>query len=226
MSEKVEKKTTSSKVNSVMEKNRKLLISVLIIFIVALVGIVIFEVVKSKNTEKDLATIDAISYELLNESASLDEDGLKARSVVALEKLQAYTKKNGIAGIRANMLAADLEFANGNYENALSCYEAISNKGKKIYTSPLAKYNVAVCYEQLNKIEEAANAYKEAADTKDFVLSAHAKFNYGRMLESMSKFDEAADVYQQISDESPNDPWADLGKTRIISLQAEGKIQK
>lgn len=226
MTEKNEKKTVSARVNTVMEKNRKLLISLLVVLVVGLIGVIVYEIVSSKNKEKDLAAIDKISYELVNESSSLTDAELSERSEKAMAELEAYLGKGGIVGVKANNLAADLAYAKKDYEKALSYWTAVTEKGKKLYTYPIAKFNMASCLEELNRNEDAAAAYKECSEVVDFVLANHAKFNYGRVLEVMAKYEEAAEVYQQMNDDNPYDSWSNIAKTRLISLEADGKIKK
>jgi len=227
MSEKNEKetKTASTKLNSVLEKNRKLVISSFIAVVVVIVAFILVEIVMSKTKDSNLAAIDALTYELVNGSSSLEEAELTARRDSALEKVEKYTRKGGVAGVRANMLAAELAFQKKDYEAAAAYWQAAAAKGKKAYTAPLANYNLAVCYEQLGKVDEAAAAYKAAADFEDFVLKTHAKFSYGRLLESKGQYKEAVEVYQGLNETNPNDTWANLAKTRIIDLKLEGKAE-
>lgn len=227
MAEKKEKevKTASSKLNTVLEKNRKLVISCFVAVIAAVAAFIIVEIAASKAKDKNLAAIEALTYELVNDSSSLEEAELTARRDSTLEKVEKYTKKGGVAGVRANMLAAELAYQKKDYEAALAYWDAAAAKGKKSYTAPLANYNKAVCYEQLGKLDEAADAYKAAVDVEDFVLRTHAMFSYGRILETKGQYAEAVKVYQELNDKNPSDTWANLAKTRIIDLKVEGKAE-
>lgn len=227
MAEKKEKevKTASSKLNTVLEKNRKLVISCFVAVIAAVAVFIIVEIAASKAKDKNLAAIEALTYELVNDSSSLEEAELTARRDSTLEKVEKYTKKGGVAGVRANMLAAELAYQKKDYEAALAYWDAAAVKSKKSYTAPLANYNKAVCYEQLGKLDEAADAYKAAVDVEDFVLRTHAMFSYGRILETKGQYAEAVKVYQELNDKNPSDTWANLAKTRIIDLKVEGKAE-
>lgn len=227
MAEKNEKevKTASSKLNSVLEKNRKVVISCFSAVIAIIAVFIIVEIAVSKSTEKNLAAVEALTYELVNESSSLEEAELTARRDSILEKIEGYTKKGGVAGVRANMLAAELAYQKEDYEASAAYWDAVATKGKKAYTAPLANYNKAVCYEQLGKLDDALAAYKAAVDVEDFVLRTHAMFSYGRLLETKGQYAEAVKVYQELNDKNPNDSWANLAKTRIIDLKVEGKAE-
>lgn len=225
MAEKIEKKTTSQKLNSVLEKNRKVLIAVLVIAFVALVGFIVWNVVSTKVAEKNISAIDTISYELTNGSTSLDEAELNARIDTAKEKLEAYTKKSGITGVRANMLSAEIAYAQNDYAKAIEYWTAVIAKGKRSYTAPLAYYQLGVCYEQTKDLSKAAESYKAAAETKGFVMASHALFSYARVLESQNNYAEAVEAYQTIVSSYAEDEWANLAKTRILNLQIQGKAE-
>lgn len=225
MAERKEVETASSKVNAVLEKNRKIVISCFVAIIAVIVVFVAVELIGNKSKEKNLAAVDALSYELTNGSATLEDAELDARRDEILTKLEPYTKKNGVAGVRANMLAAELAYQKADYEAAVAYWNATANKGKKSYTAPLANYNKGVCYEQLKNLDEAANAYKAAADSDDFILKSHAMFSYARVLETKGDIAGAVAEYQALNDAAPNDTWAKLAKTRLIDLKIQGKTE-
>lgn len=225
IAEKDENVTVSSKLNVFMEKNRKLIIGLFVGIIVAIAAFVVVEIVVSNAKTKNLAAIDQLTYELTDGSGSLEENELAARRDEVLEKLIPYTKKGGVAGVRANMLAADIEYQKKNYESALEYWENAADKDLKSYTASLALYNAGVCYEALNQLDDAAESYKLAADDEDFVLRSHALFCYGRVLETSGKYKEAVESYKELNEKFPGDGWANLAKTRIISLTIDGKAE-
>ncbi|MCQ2592149.1 MAG: tetratricopeptide repeat protein [Treponema sp.] len=225
MSEKIEKETASSKLNDFLEKNRKLIIGLFIALVAAVIVVICVSVVGTKTKEKNLAAIDALTYELVNNSVSLEDSELDARRNEIIEKLLPYTKKGGVSGVRANMLAAELSYQKKDYASAVDYWTTVAAKDKKAYTAPLANYNKGVCLEQLNKNEEAADAYKLASQSEDFIFKTHAMFSYGRVLESLGKYDDAVKTYTELNDTDPDDNWAKLAKTRIIDLTVQGKLK-
>jgi len=221
----VEKETASSRLNSYMEKNRKIFIGILAVVVVALVAFIVGVNVKNSSKDKALQAIDEITFTLTDGSSELEEGELNARRIDALDNLAKYVNKGGIVGARANMLCAELTYQQKKYEDAASYWSAAASKSKKTYIAPLAYYNMGASYEQMNKLDEAAANYKLAADNADFVLGTHAKFSYGRVLETQGKTAEAVAAYTELNDKSPDDTWAKLAKTRIIALKAEGKAE-
>lgn len=225
MAEKTEKKTNSEKLNGFLSNNRKLLLIVLILAIAGLIGYVIYDSVANKQAEKNIAKLDAISTELTTSTSGLDEVALKAKIDETLNALAEYTKKSGVSGVRANMLAAELNYSKKDYNAAIENWKAAIAKGKRSYTAPIASYQIGVCYEQINDLTNAAQAYKEAAETKNFPLASHALFSYGRVLEAKGEYAGAVEAYQVLCDSFAKDEWASLAKSRILVLQTKGKVE-
>lgn len=225
MADKTEKKTTSQKLNSLLEKNRKVLIAIFAIAFVALIAFVVWNIVSSKAAAKNIGEIETISYELTNKSLSLDDAELSQRLTTAKEKLEPYSKKMGITGVRANMLLAEISYSEKDYSKAIEYWTKAISKGKHSYTAPLAHYQIAVCYEQTKDLAKAAENYKIAADSKGFALASHALFNYARILESQNNYAEAVEAYQELAATYASDEWANLAKTRVLDLQIQGKAE-
>lgn len=218
MAENDVKQTSTNKVNNFLEKNRKVIIVMFIGVIACLIGFIVGVSLASSQKEKNLSRIDEISFTLTDESNVLEEGELNARRIDALDNLQPLVNKGGIVGARANLLCAELAYQQKNYEDALNYWKNTIAKSPKSYIAPIAYYQIGVCYEQLGKLEDAAQNYKTASESKEFALVPHAKFSYGRVLETMGKTDEAIEVYTDLNDKYPSDDWAKLAKTRIIAL--------
>lgn len=220
-----EKTTASSKMTAFLEKNRKAFIAGLAVIVVALVAYIVVDACAQNTAKKGLAKIDEISYALTNNSIGIEDAEIEARRTAAFENLAPLAKKAGVVGVRANMLLAELEYQQNNYENAMNYWKAAASKDKKSYTAPLAYYNIASCCEALNNLEDAEAYYKKCADAKDFVLKLHAQFSYARVLEANGKYAEAVAVYKDMENAAPDDDWSKLGKTRVLKLQLEGKTE-
>lgn len=211
--------TASKKLNDFMEKYRTAFIIVLVAIICFLIGFISTTAILNSSKSKDIAKIEEISYTLTSGSTSLEEAELNTRCDTALSELAAFTKKGGIVGARANMLCADITYDQEKYAESIEYWKATAEKAKKSYLAPLAYFNMGVCNEELNNIEAACENYKTAAQYKDFVLKAHAKFSYGRTLEALGKTEDAIAVYTELNDNSPEDSFAKLAKTRLIAIQ-------
>ncbi|HAH61802.1 MAG TPA: hypothetical protein DCL73_06865 [Treponema sp.] len=220
-----DKANADEKLSGYMMRHRIPIIIVTTVVIAAIVVYSVCTVVATKVNEKGIAGIDTIEYELTKNSSDMSETELETRRADAMTNLTPYLKKNGIVGVRASMLAADIAFERKDYTNAETYWKNAAAKGKKSYTAPLAYYNEAVCSEELNNTADAAVLYGKAADAEDFMLAAHARFSQGRVYEALGDYKSASDAYNKVNDAFPDDTWAHLAKTRLIALQTEGKIE-
>ena len=220
-----EEMTASKKLAAFIEKNKKAFIAVLVILVCCLIGYIVFASVAESGKEKGLQALDEITFEMTDKSSDLEEAEIAARLSTAFEKASAYTNKGGIVGARANMLCAEITYQQKKFAESADFWKATAEKGKKTYLAPLAYFNVAACYEETGKTDEALANYKLAADDNSFVMRTHAKFNYGRLQEAKGDYATAAGAYTELFDNFSGDSWADLAKSRLIALKKDGKIE-
>lgn len=223
---KKEKVNTSEKIDSFVTKNRKtILITGLIVIIAAIVVCITVAVVDNLKI-KNIAAVDAIEYSLTKDSSDIEDYAVTTRLDEAITAVTPYLKKGGIAGVRANMLAADVYFQKKDYENSRTCWLAAAEKGKKVYTAAICYYNAAVCSEELNDLANAASYYETASKGEEFLLVTHCLFNIGRVKEAQNDAEGASEAYQKLVEKYPSDQWTSLAQSRIIALKAEGKISE
>ena len=123
------------------------------------------------------------------------------------------------------MILASIEFENKNYTGSKDAWISAQEANKKAYTAPISLYNAAVCCEEIGEIDKALEYYGLAVEADNFSLKPHALFNMGRLYSESGKYEDAQKMFQSIIDKFPNDNWADLAKSNLISLSAEGLIQ-
>lgn len=225
MADKIEKETLANSLNNALEKSKGLVFAVVAVVVVVIVAVAAFATVKSKTTEKGIEKVDSISYTLTNESEGLSEAEIASRKTTALEELASLSGKSGIVGVRANMLIAEIKFSQKNYEEARAAWLKAIDAKKNAYTASLCYYNAAVCSENLNDSESAISYYKSASEDKDFLLIDHALFSLGRVNEAAKKYDDAKAAYDKLNELHATSKWAQLAKTRLISLNLSGNIQ-
>ena len=225
MTDKTENKTASAKLGSFLEKNRKTVLITFIVVLVLVIGFLSVELILAASSKKALATVEGYYYELTAVSTDADDSEITKKATECIENLAPYTAKRGIAGVRANMLAADLSYLLKNYDTAITYYDAAIAKGKKSYTAPICYYNKGSCYEELNKLTDAAEADKAAAEFEEFGMASHAYFSWGRVLEALGDYAGAAEAYKTLNSKFTDDDWGDLAKTRLIELKIQGKAE-
>lgn len=225
MADKIEKETLANSLNKTLEKSKGIVFAVAAVVVVVIVAVAVVATVKSKFTEKGIAQVDTISYNLTNDAKDLSEADVAARQNKALEELASLTEKNGVVGLRANMLTAEIKFSQKNYEDARASWlKAVQAKDKN-YTTSLCYYNAAVCSENLNDSEKAIAYYKAASEDEDFLLVDHALFSLARVNEDAKNYEEAKAAYEKLNALHSSSSWAQLAKTRLIAMKNAGNIQ-
>ena len=218
-----EEMTASKKLAAFIEKRKTVFITVLIVLVCLIAGYVIFASVANNNKAKGLQAIDEITYEMTDKSSDLSDAEIASRLNTAFDKASAYTSKGGIVGARANMLCADITYQQKKYGESAEFWKAAAEKSKKSYIAPLCYFNLAACYEETGKTDDAATYYKLAADNNSFVMRTHAMFSYARILEAKGDYTNAVAAYNELNDNFPGDSWANLAKSRLIALKIDGK---
>lgn len=214
------------KVENFMLRHRKPLLVVIGVFLAAVVAICICFGVTDASRRKGISAVDAVEYAYTKNLGTLSDEEKAARQDAALEGLKPYLAKNGIVGMRAAMLAADVYAAKKDFANSLAQCLAVIQKGEKTYLAPVYYYRAAVCSEELGNNDDAVKYYEAAANKEDFYVASHALFNLGRLKETAGDYKAAEEVYQKIIDSYSGDDFAKLAHSRIIALKSENKIEQ
>lgn len=219
------KENTGKKLEYFIGNNRKILIAIIAIIVLVAVSLCVAFAVSESGIKKGLAAVDAIEFSFVKDSDGLDEAAATERRETALKELAAYTTKENVVGVRANMLSADISFQKEDYSAAAAFYLAAADCGEDSYTAPLCFFNAAVSYEQAGNNKDAVKYYEKASEYKDFLRRTHAIFSAGRVSESLQDFEGAKKFYSTLEEKYPSDSWTDIAKTRLISLKIAGKIE-
>ena len=212
--------STSSKAGAFLEKNVKLLVGIIVVLLIFVGIAVLGSSLNRKSVEKALSEIDSIEYTFKKGIDDLSAEDLTARQDKALEDLEVLSAKDGITGVRANMLKAEILFEKNDFENSRLAWVKAADSKKSAYTASICYYNAAVCSENLNDLEGAVNYYTKSVKNEEFYLIDHAYFSLGRVNESKGDVEAALAAYQKINDIHPSSSWASVAKTRIIAINA------
>lgn len=216
-----EKTTFSQKINEFLTKNRVVLLSVLIAFVVFFVGLVIYTLITDAKNNAAYSTVETAFDDWEKARSATDKTGLVAQEdtlIVTLQKVAASNKKS-YAGARANMTIAEIYFSRKDWKNAQDSYLLAANAAPEAYTSGLAWFNAGVCADELGNNDQAFEFFNKALALDGFNLKARVLFNIGRIEEQRANTDAAIASYQKIAEQFPNDDWTSLAKSRIIALQ-------
>lgn len=219
------KKTVSEKISAWLVKYRFVLLGIIgaIILCAVVIGVII--AVDENNRKNGFAVLDKVETEyvsMLSDSSLSDEE--KAEKEATFRADVSKLTGKGAVGSRAYSLLADIDFNAGNYEAAKEEWLASSTANPKAYTAPLALYNVAICCEELGDVDGAVANLLKSVEADGFPLKSRALFNAGRLEESRGNWAQAAEYYNRVNDEFSGDTWADFAKTRVLTLETEGKL--
>ncbi|MBQ5780336.1 MAG: tetratricopeptide repeat protein [Spirochaetaceae bacterium] len=225
----MENSLKNAKFNTFFKKLRiPVLVTLGVAIVIALVSAVAISVGESK-VKKVFESLDAITKNVdkLRDLENAEEKKTKEDEVISsLEKFIEENKNYPGAILRANMAKADIHFDKGEFEKARDAYIAAAETFSDVYISGIAYYNAAVACEELNDLENSAKYFKLSYEQKDFALVSHAMFNAGRILDTLKKYDEAAAIFKELTEKFPEDPWADLAKSRLLAMEVAGLIEE
>lgn len=219
-----EKSTLHKAVEQFILKRRKVILGFFAAAAAAVIAVCVAAGVADSNRQKGLAAVDSAEYALAADSEGISEADEAARLSKAEEAVAPYLSRKTIVGIRANMLAADIAVRKNDFSRALECYLAAAGISKKAYTYALCMYNAAMCCEELGKNDDAVSYYDAASSAEGFYLASHALFNCGRVTESSGDYAKASEYYRKAVDSHTDDEWADISRSRLIDLKANGSI--
>ena len=225
----MENSLKNAKLTTLFKKLRiPVLVTLIAAIIFALVSAVAISIGETK-VKKVFESLDSITKNVdkLRDLENAEEKKTKEDEVIAsLEKFIDENKNYPGATLRANMAKADIHFDREEFEKARDGYVAAAETFSDVYISGIAYYNAAVACEELNDLENSAKYYKLSYEQKDFAMVSHAMFNAGRILDTLKKYDEAAGVFKELTEKFPKDPWADLAKSRLLSMEVAGLIKE
>lgn len=196
------------------------------IFVVGLIAIIAYGVISSSNekaVKAGLAEIDAVTTEYAELKVAETTDSAKEDALLA--RAQAVADKNNpaVVKVRAQMIIAEIQFDRKNYEAARTAWLTAAETDKKSYTYGLCNYQCGICSEELGDLDKAVAYLKTAAESDGFAVVPRVLFNIGRIEETRGNFDKAVESYKKLVTDYPSDQWASLAKSRIITLDIDGK---
>lgn len=235
-----EKKDLAQKINDFLASNRKIVLSLFAVIILALTGLIVWFVISENSKKNSVTSVEKIIYELeefkiedrTKNPASAEDDSKEEKKVSeavkeaedkAIEDLKPLGTKHSYAGFRANTAIAEIYFQRKMYEDALKFYSLAADAVKNSYTEGVACFNAAACADELGDSEKALAYYQRASKVENFPLIPRVLFNIGRLYEAQSKKDEAVTSYNGLLEKYPQNEWALLAKSRIIAITGNGE---
>ena len=202
-----------------LQKYRTILLSTLVLFAAALIGVTAFFSIRTAMQKKAIAVLEG--YEERKSKLDLEDDSQSPEAGALLEEVTAFAPKSfGYAAAKAWSLAADIHAARGEWDKAEEAWSASAQKGKDIYLFPLSLYSAAVAAEEQGKLDSALEYYRRSLTFPGiFPAASRSRFNIGRIHEAQGEREKAAEAYRDLIEKAPESNWAKLAQSRIITLE-------
>ena len=218
--DKTEYVSTSDKIAGFIQKNRKLLLALLVLLAAGIIGSISFFLIRGALEKKAIAAVEALELKK-NEMGTINTKSEEVTEL--LNKINALASSSfGYAAVRAYSMAADIHFSLSEWEKAEENWVQAANKMPKMYLAPLSLFNAAVAAEEQGKLDAAIDYYNRSLEFSGvFPADARARFNIGRIMEVQRNKTGAAEAYRSLIEKNPDSNWAKLAQSRIITFEME-----
>lgn len=208
--------------NSLLGRNKKLLLIVFIVIIVALVGLGIGTSISKSTLNKQFNLIDELedSYASLQVMDSDDAAYQTKYDELIAQLTDLAGKKANYPSLKAEYLMGMIAFEKGEFQKALDSFFAVYGKAKDTYMGSLSLSNAAVAAEELDNSALALEYYTKLIDEFGFSAAEAPKalFAQGRLQESGGNKELAKATFQQLADQFPGSEFGKLAKNRLALL--------
>jgi predicted negative regulator of RcsB-dependent stress response len=158
--------------------------------------------------------------------AAANKELLKANTTEELESLVNHYSKWKV-GHTARLRLAKSYYDTGKYEDALAMYDICVSKGKPDGFVEVAVMGRAICFEALNRLDEAKAAYVEftKANPTHFLVM-QAQMGQARVLTLQGKKDEAKRLLETLKAEKNSAPMAEMSIAQLQGVIARYEPRK
>ncbi len=200
---------TASRSEQWLEKNQKLVYSILGGFLLVLLAYLAYD--KFVSTPKEIKAANHLAYSksIFNkaETATVDADSLYNVALNGADNkyglLEVAKKYSGTdAGNLAKYMAGIAYINKKDYKNAIKLLGEFSSDDELL--GPIAKGKIGDAFADINQLDEAYNYYKQAASLKENDFTSLYLFKAANTAMDLGKFDEAQKMFQKIKDDYPN----------------------
>ena len=217
-----EKVKLADVINNFIQRNRKIIISVVIIMAIMFTGTIVFLSVRDSVNKKAISEIEELSrnYEslkfIVNEEEYFDDIN------TLLADLHTFANKtSGYAGAKAWSIIAHIQAARKLWQQAEEAFVNAARVGSKTYLAPISLFNAAAAAEEQGKLEQAIELLQQSLEQRfEFPAAPRAQFSIGRLNEELGNFQAAIESYRAVQINWPEMPtWQQLARSRITAIE-------
>jgi len=200
---------TASRSEQWLEKNAKMVYTVLGVFLLAILGYMAYNSFVKEPKEVKAANYLAYSKAAFNDAEKATK-GIDSLYNIALNGadnkyglLEVASKFSGTkAGNLANYMAGISYLKTNEYDKAIEFLNNFSSDD--VILEPMAKGKIGDAFAEINQLEDALNYYKQAATVRENSFSTPLYlFKAANTALDLGKFDEALKMFEQIKNNYP-----------------------
>jgi tetratricopeptide (TPR) repeat protein len=214
----------SEKINDFLQKNRKALVSFLVIIIAGIAGFVAVLSVRERLMEKDWGRVEGYISRYEEIKAGTESVYGNPDQEKLLEEILEFTgKSSGFPAARAYSIIASIHEDGKNWAEAETAWAKAAKAAAKTYFAPVSFFHAAAACEERGDLSSAVEYYKKAVEMNDiFPAAPRAQFSIGRIQESQGESAGALETYTALVERWPNDPfWGKLAQSRILVIEEQ-----
>lgn len=212
----------SERLGMFIQKNRTVLLTIIIVVFVGIAGIGTVYAVVQSSEKKAAAAVEALSDRYEELRVVQDDPKNEEKIASLLVDLKKAGEGKDFTAARALSIAATVYADKKEWAEAEKHWISAAAASPKSYLAPISLYNAAAAAEERGDGKKALELYAQCVDAyKDgFPLAPRALFATGRIHEELKDFAAANSAYKKIIDQWPNDGWTKLAHSRILSIAA------
>ena len=208
--------------NSMLGKNKRVLLIALLVIVVALIGLGIGSSVSKSNLSKQFNQIDELEATYA-EIQAMDSEATDYQTKYDefLAQLQDLAGKNSnYPALKAEYLLGMVAFEKEEYQKALDSFFSVYGKSTETYMGSLSLSNAAASAEELKNSTLALEYYTKLIDEFGFSAAEAPKalFAQGRLQEAGGNIELAKATFQQLADQFPTSEFGKLAQNRLALL--------
>lgn len=215
--------------------NRKVLIVIVGVILVALIALGVVLYVNEKTTAKQFAQISSLQTaygQLLSEDPTAN--GYQSKKDALVADLNALSSSGGrkYPAVRAEYTLGLIYWDDKDYQQALEAFLDVNSRMPSTYLGSLALFNAGAASEELGDDITALEYYQQVLDNYDSEsaknsklnsndaapVAAKALFGIARLNEKSGNIDLAKASFQKLADEFPFSEYGKLAQNRLLLL--------
>jgi tetratricopeptide (TPR) repeat protein len=207
--------STEDIVAGFIRNNRKALFVLLVLIVTGIAGFIAIATVRDVLSKRAIARVDGYARRVR------ELPGAGSPEAAALvEELNAFAPGSfGYASGKTYSLAGGIYAGRSEWDKAEEAWFASARKASKTFIVPFSLYNAAAAAEEQGKLDKSIEYHIMCIGYQGFnPVAARSQFSIGRIWEIQNNRDAALEAYRKVIENWPENTWANLARSRIISL--------